>query len=267
MDPGTRWQRCSLLALAGDEPLAGTAPVARRWVCVEQRGAWPSDLSTHPEPALAALATTPGWRLLLIRKPGRRGEVGAPLRVFLADTSPWASRVSTFTVDGPAPPILRADDRATEHVGDEQRVGVAQAGGGTHGQLGHLTGGRPRAAAPAAGRLDLARPGGLARRDRGRDVEPAVRVAGGEHERGGREPVAAEVAALPHVLLARVDRGEGERAPVHRAAAVAPAVGAHQQQRVAHRRAGERFVGPGQLETNELLGAVDGERGDAADSG
>jgi hypothetical protein len=101
VDPGTRWQRCSLLALARDEPLAGTAPVARRWVCVEQRGAWPSDLTTHPEPALAALATTPGWRLLLIRRPGRRGEAGAPLRVFLADTSPGASRVTTFTVDGP----------------------------------------------------------------------------------------------------------------------------------------------------------------------
>jgi hypothetical protein len=102
MDAGA-WeaQRCSILALARDEPLAGTAPVARRWVCVEQRGAWPSDLTTHPEPALAALATAPGWRLLLIRRPGRRGEAGAPLRVFLADTSPMATRVTTFTVDGP----------------------------------------------------------------------------------------------------------------------------------------------------------------------
>lgn len=101
MDAGPGWQRCSLLALAREEPLAGTAPVARRWVCVEQRGAWPSDLTTHPEPALAALATTPGWRLLLIRRPGRRGEAGAPLRVYLADTTPGASRVTTFTVDGP----------------------------------------------------------------------------------------------------------------------------------------------------------------------
>jgi sucrase/ferredoxin-like protein len=94
-------QRCSLLALARDEPLAGTAPVARRWVCVEQRGAWPSDLAAHPEPALAALASTPGWRLLLIRRPGRRGEVGAPLRVYLADTAPRTSRTTTFCVDGP----------------------------------------------------------------------------------------------------------------------------------------------------------------------
>lgn len=101
MDSDQRWQRCSLLALAGDEQLAGTAPLARRWVCVEQRGAWPSDLSTHPEPALAALATTPGWRLLLIRRPGRRGEAGVPLRVFLADTSPGASHITTFTVGGP----------------------------------------------------------------------------------------------------------------------------------------------------------------------
>jgi hypothetical protein len=101
VDPDSRWQRCSLLALAGEEQLAGTAPLARRWVCVEQRGAWPSDLSAHPEPALAALATTPGWRLLLIRRPGRRGERGVPLRVFLADTSPAASRVTSFTAGGP----------------------------------------------------------------------------------------------------------------------------------------------------------------------
>lgn len=101
MGSGPGWQRCSLLALAGEEQLAGTAPRARRWVCVEQRGAWPSDLSAHPEPALAALAAAPGWRLLLIRRPGRRGEAGAPLRVYLADTSPGASRVTTFTVGGP----------------------------------------------------------------------------------------------------------------------------------------------------------------------
>jgi hypothetical protein len=98
---GTGWPRCSLLALARDEPLAGTAPVARRWVCVEQRGAWPSDLTSHPEPALAALAATPGWRLLLIRRPGRRGEHDAPLRVYLADTAPGTTRVTTFAVDGP----------------------------------------------------------------------------------------------------------------------------------------------------------------------
>lgn len=101
MDAGTVRERCSLLALAREEPLAGTAPVARRWVCVEQRGAWPSDLTAHPEPALAALAATPGWRLLLIRRPGRRGEAGTRLRVYLADTTPGASRTTTFTVDGP----------------------------------------------------------------------------------------------------------------------------------------------------------------------
>jgi hypothetical protein len=101
VDADPSWQRCSLLALAGDEQLAGTAPLARRWVCVEQRGAWPADLGAHPEPALAALAATPGWRLLLIRRPGRRGEAGVPLRVFLADTSPGSSRITGLTVGDP----------------------------------------------------------------------------------------------------------------------------------------------------------------------
>jgi Sucrase/ferredoxin-like len=94
-------QRCTVLARACEEPLAGTAPVARRWICVEQRGAWPSDLTRHPEPALAALAAAPGWRLLLIRRPGRRADADAPTRVFLADTAPEATRLTTLTVDGP----------------------------------------------------------------------------------------------------------------------------------------------------------------------
>jgi Sucrase/ferredoxin-like len=95
-------RRCTVLARACDEPLAGTAPVAQRWICVEQRGAWPTDLTAHPEPALAALAAAPGWRLLLIRRPGRRADADAPTHVFLADTAPGAAQVTLFTVDGPS---------------------------------------------------------------------------------------------------------------------------------------------------------------------
>ena len=102
--------RCAVLAHALDEPLAGTAPVAPRWVCVEHRGAWPRDVAAHPEPAvrdLALRAGAAGWRLLLVRRPGRQpgpDEAGArPSRVFLADTTPPHPRITS--IDVPAPEL------------------------------------------------------------------------------------------------------------------------------------------------------------------
>ncbi|WP_281689894.1 sucrase ferredoxin [Pseudonocardia thermophila] len=92
--------RCAILARS--EPVAGTAPVASGWVCVEQRGAWPRSVDDHPDPKIRALharAAEAGWKLLLIRRPGRT-EPG-PTRVLLADTSPAAPRLTTLTVDGP----------------------------------------------------------------------------------------------------------------------------------------------------------------------
>jgi hypothetical protein len=93
-----------VLARAHDEPLAGTAPVAARWVCVEQRSAWPRNVTAHPDPSVATLvsrAAASGWRLLLIRRPGRRDAEG-PVRVYLADTTPPTPRTSTLVVPGPA---------------------------------------------------------------------------------------------------------------------------------------------------------------------
>ncbi|MGQ0577227.1 MAG: sucrase ferredoxin [Pseudonocardia sp.] len=129
--------RCAVLARALDEPLAGTAPVADRWLCVEQPGAWPQEVTDHPDPAIRELAgrtAAAGWRLLLIRRPGRRagpatadprpggsdagwwdagrsdacrtdatgrpatGGSSPPVRVFLADTAPGRPRVTTLTL-------------------------------------------------------------------------------------------------------------------------------------------------------------------------
>lgn len=90
--------------------------MARRWLCVEYRGAWPRDLSAHADPALRALtgrAAATGWRLLLIRRPGRRVVAGAgaglgvsdriraasgPVTVFLADTDLTSPRVTMLTL-------------------------------------------------------------------------------------------------------------------------------------------------------------------------
>ena len=93
-----------MLTRALDEPLAGTAPVATRWVLLEHRGAWPRDVGRHPDPAIAAFAdraAAAGLRLLLIRRPGRRDGDG-PGRLFLADTIPGTTRTTVCTVTGPA---------------------------------------------------------------------------------------------------------------------------------------------------------------------
>lgn len=95
--------RCAAVARALDEPLAGTAPFAPRWVCLEHRGAWPRDVAAHPDPSIAgfaARASAAGWRPLLIRRPGRR-DVGGPTRLYLADTTPGTSCITQMAVEGP----------------------------------------------------------------------------------------------------------------------------------------------------------------------
>lgn len=94
--------RCAVLARVRDEPLAGTAPVATRWVCLEHRGAWPRDVTAHPDPSIAgfaARASASGYRPLLIRRPGRSAP--GPTRVHLADTVPGSAHGTVLTVDGP----------------------------------------------------------------------------------------------------------------------------------------------------------------------
>jgi hypothetical protein len=97
----TPW--CAALARALDEPLAGTAPVAPRWVCVEHRGTWPQDITAHRDDAVRAFlarATAAGWRPLLVRRAGRRPSDG-PTRVFLADTAPPSHQVTAVRVVDP----------------------------------------------------------------------------------------------------------------------------------------------------------------------
>lgn len=94
--------RCAQRARAQQEPLAGTAPVASRWVCLEHRGAWPRDVGAHPDPAIAgfaARASAAGYRPLLVRRPGRAAP--GPIRLHLAETAPGGTHATCLTVDGP----------------------------------------------------------------------------------------------------------------------------------------------------------------------
>lgn len=93
-----------MLTRAADEPVAGTAPTAPRWVCLEHPGSWPNEITGHPDPAIAGFARralAAGMRPLLIRRHGRRS-TSAPARVFLADTAPGAADVTSLTVSNPA---------------------------------------------------------------------------------------------------------------------------------------------------------------------
>jgi Sucrase/ferredoxin-like len=101
---------CSTASARYGEPLAGTAPYARRWLAVEQPGPWgPRALTESHLPqavarALAARAEAAGVRIALIRRPGRHAEHDpqAPRRVFLADTRPGRSTLWSWETNDPA---------------------------------------------------------------------------------------------------------------------------------------------------------------------
>ena len=85
---------CWTSSLAAGEPLAGTAPQARRWLLVETRGAWARDVDGTMLPAdVRKLVSGFDGRVQLIRRPDRRegealafvaesDEAGGTLRCF-----------------------------------------------------------------------------------------------------------------------------------------------------------------------------------------
>ncbi|HEY0637850.1 MAG TPA: sucrase ferredoxin [Pseudonocardiaceae bacterium] len=82
--------RCSAATGPAGEPLAGTAPVTRRWLAVEHHGPWGREVTTDAGARLTALArraNEAGARLTLIRPVHRRPDTGLR-RVFLAETAP-----------------------------------------------------------------------------------------------------------------------------------------------------------------------------------
>lgn len=76
--------RCSVASAQREEPLAGTAPTARRWVLIEHSGPWARQpLDTPPlggqfATRLEATMRDHGARLLLIRRPGRQPNESEP---------------------------------------------------------------------------------------------------------------------------------------------------------------------------------------------
>ena len=112
---------CATLSRALTEPLYGTASVVRGWVLLEQPGPWGREAVTESrlEPALAAelerAAEAAHLRLLLIRRPGRRGGPGdrrggppvdqgasQPHACFVAHTSQGGRWLERRRLDDPA---------------------------------------------------------------------------------------------------------------------------------------------------------------------
>lgn len=69
--------RCSVLSLEREEPLLGTAPVARRWLMLEVSRAWESEpLDTPPitegiRELMSEVEASHSARVVLVRRPGR----------------------------------------------------------------------------------------------------------------------------------------------------------------------------------------------------
>ena len=101
---------CSASSARLGEPLAGTAPLATRWLAIEQPGPWgPKALTSSHLPAelgraLSVKAEAAGVRIALIRRPGHHAEhdPAAPRRVFLADTRPGRSALWSWSTADPA---------------------------------------------------------------------------------------------------------------------------------------------------------------------
>ena len=93
--------RCARIARALDEPMAGTAPTTRRWLCLERPQPWSRDINQDEDPAVRALlarAAAAGFRPLLIRGTEPASDRRAP-RVFLTDTAPGSAATTTLTVE------------------------------------------------------------------------------------------------------------------------------------------------------------------------
>ncbi len=120
-----RVKYCSTWSRVLAEPLAGTAPVARAWLAVEQPGPWGRNAPTesHLDPDLGAeldrRAAAAGARIALIRRPGRHADTRhrAPRRVLLAYTVPGRAWLERAVVSDPAElldldlPALAAGER------------------------------------------------------------------------------------------------------------------------------------------------------------
>lgn len=101
---------CSATSVAAGEPLAGSAPAAVGWLCLEQNGPWGAKAwtSSHLDASLGsrieAVASSHGVRPCLIRRPGRHADahVATARHVLVAHSRPGATWLVGGDVTDPA---------------------------------------------------------------------------------------------------------------------------------------------------------------------
>jgi len=131
---------CSTVSRDLDEPVSGTAPVARTWLLLEQPGPWGANAltSSHLDPALGraleAAAEGTGVRIALIRRPGRHADCGtsAARQVYAAHTAPGSAWLHSATVDDPRALLdldFAALGRGDQHTFDAALAGRPHTGG------------------------------------------------------------------------------------------------------------------------------------------
>ncbi|MGW0615042.1 sucrase ferredoxin [Streptomyces sp. NPDC002788] len=134
---------CSSVSRDSDEPVPGTAAIARTWLLLEQPGPWGAKAltSSHLDPAvgraLEAAAKDTGVRIVLIRRPGRHADRRMPAtrRVFAAHTVPGNVWLRSATTSDPAR-LLELD--------------FAALGRGDHGSFDAVLGAEPHDDEPLA---------------------------------------------------------------------------------------------------------------------
>lgn len=104
---------CASVALSSGESLHATASLVRRWVLVEQPGAWGRDaplesrLPRDVASRLQAQARQHGFRLLLLRRPASL-PAGGERRCFIAHSAPATQWIEEAPLPDPAA-LLEAD--------------------------------------------------------------------------------------------------------------------------------------------------------------
>ena len=119
---------CSATSVAAGETLAGSAPTAVGWLCLEQNGPWGAKAwtSSHLDADLGgrieAVASSQGVRPCLIRRPGRHADahVATARHVLVAHSRPGATWVVAGEVADPAD-VLSLDFAAIAS-GDREAV-------------------------------------------------------------------------------------------------------------------------------------------------
>jgi hypothetical protein len=127
-------ERCRLLSVDVDEPMAGTAPYARAWIALEQNGPWGAKAFTasHLDPEVGArlerLAAAHGVRPALIRRPGRHADEQRDVgrSVLIAHTHPDSTWLLVGCIDE-AEELLDLDWAALS-AGDADAVLVSLPG-------------------------------------------------------------------------------------------------------------------------------------------